>query len=1047
VRWIVSTALRLRVAIVAATVVLLLAGARGLGEMPFDVFPEFAPPLVEIQTEAPGLSTEQVEALVTVPLENALNGTPWLETIRSKSVLGLSQVVLLFREGTDRFQVRQIVQERLARVAPLLPDVATPTILSPISSLSRVLKIGMSSATLSQMELSTIARWTVRPRLMAVPGVANVSIFGERDRQIQVQVDPDRLQANRVTLADVLRASAEAVARTGGGFIDTSNQRLAVTHASPVRGPADLARAVVAFRNGAALRLGDVAQVLDSFAPPIGDAIVNDVPGLLLIVEKQPWGNTLEVTRNVERALASLAPALGGIEVDASIFRPATFIEMSLANLNRAILVGCLLVVLVLVLFLNEWRSALISMLAIPVSLVTAIVILRYRGGTIDTMVLAGLVIALGEVMDDAIIDVENIFRRLRLNRERGAAESPFRVVLAASLEVRSAVLYGSMIVVLVLVPIFFLEGLAGTFFRPLALSYVLAILSSLGVALTLTPALSLLLLPRAAERGRQDAPLVRWLKRGYRRLLPAILDRPKLAIGASLAALAAALVATPLLGEEFLPRFREYDFLMHWVGRPGTSLEAMDRIAIRASRELRSIPGVRNFGAHIGRAVEADEVVGPNFSELWTSLDPSVDYEPTVARLQEVVDGYPGLQRDLLTYLRERIKEVLTGTSASIVVRVYGPDLERLRDRAEEVRQAIAGIAGLSDLKVQPQVLVPQVEVRLKPEAAARFGLAPGGVLRQVTALINGQKVGEVFEDQKFFAVTVIGVSELRRSVDSVRALPIDTPGGGQVPLGEVAAVRIAPMPNEITREAASRRIDVSCNVHGRDLGSVAREIEAAVRGIPFPSGYFPDVIGEYAAQRAARNRILGLAALAVVGIFLILHTDFGSVRLALLVFLGLPFALVGGVLGVLLGGGVLSLGSVVGFVTVLGIAARNGVMLVSHYRHLRTVEGMPFGRELVLRGAEERLAPILMTALNTSLALLPIVVGGIRAGYEIEHPMAVVIVGGLVTSAALNLFLLPTLYLRVGQPRHRHSEGALGALPAGLAAGRPEGGDSPGG
>jgi CzcA family heavy metal efflux pump len=1028
VRWIVSTALRLRVAVVALTAVVIYLGAQSLRTMPFDVFPEFAPPLVEIQTEAPGLSTEQVEALITVPLESALTGTPWLSKIRSKSVLGLSQVVLYFQPDTDRLRVRQIVQERIARATALLPDVARPpTILSPISSLSRVLKIGMWSRTRSQTELTTVAKWTVRPRLMAIGGVANVSIFGERERQIQVQVDPDRLRASHVTLADVRRAAGQAVALSGGGFIDTANQRLAVTHASPVSGPQDLAQAVVAYRSGAALRLGDVAEVVDSFAPPIGDAIVNDVPGLLLIVEKQPWGNTLEVTRNVERTLRALEPALVDIELDATIFRPATFIEMSLANLNRAILAGCLLVVLVLALFLNDWRTALISMLAIPASLLTAILILGYRGGTIDTMVLAGLIIALGEVMDDAIIDVENIFRRLRLNRARSVPEPAVRVVLAASLEVRSAVLYGSLIVVLVLLPVFFLEGLAGTFFRPLAFSYVLAILSSLLVALTLTPALSLLLLSRAAGQRAAEAPLVRWLKSGYRRLLPRVVERPLPVLVVSVVALAAALITLPFLGEEFLPRFREYDFLMHWVGKPGTSLAAMDRITVRASRELRSIPGVRNFGSHIGRAVEADEIVGPNFTELWISLDPGVAYEPTVARLQEVVDGYPGLQRDLLTYLRERIKEVLTGTSASIVVRVYGPNLDDLGDKAREVERTLAGIAGVSDLKLQQQIRVPQVEVRWRPEAAARFGLTPGTVLEDATTLLNGRKVGEVFLEQKRFDVAVIGAPAVRGSVESVRALRIDTPGGGQVPLGEVAEVRVAAMPNEITREAASRRIDVTCNVRGRDLASVAREIEAAVAAIPFASGYYPEVIGEYAEQRAARNRILALAAFSALGIFLILYTDFGSTRLALVVFLGLPFALVGGVGGALLGGGVLSLGSLVGFVTVLGIAARNGIMLVSHYRHLRTDEGLPFGRDLVLRGAEERLAPILMTALNTSLALLPIVLGGIRPGYEIEHPMAVVIVSGLITSAVLNLFLIPTLYLRFGRGAGREPAASL--------------------
>jgi CzcA family heavy metal efflux pump len=896
-----------------------------------------------------------------------------------------------------------------------------------------MMKIGVSSPTLSQMEMTTLARWTIRPRLMAISGVANVAIWGERDRQIQVLVDPDNLRAHNVTLDTVIQTTRDAVSPGAGGFIDTPNQRLAVTHLSPIARAEDLERIPVAFRDGSPLQLGDVADVVEGHPAPIGDAVINDGPGLLLIVEKQPEGNTLDVTRNVEAALDALRPGLKDVEIDSTIFRPATFIEMALHNLNRALLIGCVLVVIVLIAFLYDWRTALISLLAIPLSLLTAALVLHYQGYTINTMVIAGLVIALGEVVDDAIIDVENIMRRLRLNRAAEKPEPAFRVVLSASVEVRSAIVYATLIVVLVFLPVFFMDGLSGSFFRPLAVSYVLAVMASLGVALTLTPALSLLLLPRAARADHKDPPLARMLKRRYRSLLPRIVSRSRLAAVVLVVVFAATAVTVPFLGEEFLPDFKETDFLMHWVGKPGTSLESMQRITVQVSKELRAIPGVRNFGSHIGRAEVADEVVGPNFAELWISIDPDAPYEPTVARIQEVVDGYPGLYRDVLTYLKERIKEVLTGAGATIVVRIYGPNLDVLREKAAEVNKTMGEVAGVTNLKVEQQVLVPQLEVRLRPEAALRFGLTPGHVRSAATTLVKSTKVGEVYEEQKIFDVVVWGSHEVRRDIDSLRRIRIALPSGGDVPLGEVADIRIAPTPNVIQRENASRRIDVTCDVKGRDLGSVAREIETRVKSLSFDRGYHPEFLGEYAARQQSRNRLLALAGLSLLGILLLLHADFRSPRLVALIFVSLPFALVGGVIAVLLTGGTLSLGSLVGFVTVLGIAARNGIMLVSHYRHLESEEGEVFGRELVLRGSEERIAPILMTALATGLALLPIVIGGNRPGHEIEHPLAVVILGGLVTSTLLNLFLMPALYLRYGSRRKAGRELAEAPVDAG--------------
>ena len=1018
--WLVRAALTQRVLVIAMAALLVVLGLRATGDVPLDVFPEFAPPMVEVQTEAPGMSTEEVESLVTVPIEVAVSGVPDLATLRSKSVLGLSSVQILFKRGTDVIRARQLVQERVAQAQARLPAAARPPVmLPPLSSTSRAMKIGITSTKLDQMQISELARWTIRPRLMGVPGVANVAIWGLRDRQLQILVDPDRLRAAGVTLAELRSAAGDAVLVGGGGFVDTPNQRLAVQQTSAIQSAGDLAQAIVKQSGDAPVRIGDVAHVVDGFAAPIGNAIIDDVPGLMLIIEKQPTGNTLQLTRDVEAALAELAPGLRDVKVDTTIFRPATFIERSIDNLTRALLIGCVLVAIVLFVFTRDWRQATISLVAIPLSLLGAGLVLLWSGATINTMVIAGLVIALGEVVDDAIIDVENIARRLRLNREAGNPRSAFDVVLSASLEVRSAVVFASLIVMLVFLPIFFLGGVAGTFFQPLAIAYVLAIAASLLVALVVTPAMCLFLLPNAPLKANRDTRLVASIKRRYAGALPRLVERPSLAIGIVAGGLLVAGLGYASFKDQFLPDFHETDFLMHFVEKPGTSIEAMDRITIRASKELRAIPGVRNFGAHIGRAEAADEVVGPNFTELWISLDENAPYDESVARIKSAIDGYPGLYRDVLTYLRERIKEVLTGAGATVVVRIFGPDQGELRAAAERVRAKVADIPGVADLKVEQQVLVPQIQVLPRPADLATFGLTAGEVRRQAQTLVAGQKLGEIYRDQKAFDVALWGEPAVRGDLHALADLMIQAPTGAPVRLRDIATVRIMPAPNEVKRENGQRRIDVTLNVAGADLGGVARAVEAAVAQVPFATGYSPRVLGEYAALQESRQRLWSTGLLCLVGILLLVWLEFRSGRITALVALSLPFALVGGVVGVALTGGVLSLGSLVGFVTVIGISARNGIMLLSHYDHLHRVEGEAFGPALILRGAEERLVPILMTALCAGLALLPLVIAGDEPGHEIEHPMAIVILGGLVSSTLLNLFLMPALYARFGQEK----------------------------
>jgi len=1012
----VRFALAQRVLVLAVAALLVVLGIRAGRDVPLDVFPEFAPPMVEIQTEAPGLSTEEVESLVTVPIETAVNGVPDLATLRSKSVLGLSSVQILFERGTDVMRARQMVGERIAQVQPRLPLAARqPVLMPPLSSTSRAMKIGLTSGKLDQMKLSELVRWTIRPRLMAVPGVANVAVWGQRDRQLQVLVDPDRLRAAGVTLAEVRAAAGDAVLVGGGGFVDTPNQRIAVQQAGMVQDAAGLGQAIVRQSGSAPIRLSDVARVIDGHAAPIGNAIIDDVPGIMLIVEKQPTANTLELTRAVEAALVELKPGLKDVKVDTTIFRPATLID----NLTRALLIGCALVAAVLFLFTRDWRQAIISLTAIPLSLLGAGLVLLWSGATINVMVIAGLVIALGEVVDDAIIDVENIARRLRLEREAANPRSAFSVVLAASLEVRSAVVFASLIVMLVFLPIFFLGGVAGTFFQPLAIAYVLAIATSLLVALTVTPALCLLLLPGAPLTEERDTRVVRWLKRRYAGALPRFVVRPQVVIGVVAGGLLLSGLGYATFKDQFLPDFRETDFLMHFVEKPGTSIEAMDRITIRASKELRAIPGVRNFGAHIGRAEQADEVVGPNFTELWISLDEKADYDASVARIKSVVDGYPGLFRDVLTYLRERIKEVLTGAGATVVVRIYGPEQDELRAAGQRVRDAVSGIAGVSDLKLESQVLVAQLRIRPRPEDLARLGLTAGEVRRQAQTLVAQQKVREIYREQKAFDVALWGEPAVRGNIHALRDLMIQSPTGAPVRLADIADVEIVPAPNEVKRENGQRRLDVTLNVSGADLGTVARGVEAAVGKVPFATGYHPEVLGEYAALRESRQRLWTTGALCLVGVLLLVWIEFRSRRITTLVGVSLPFALVGGVVAVALTGGVLSLGSLVGFVTVIGIAARNGIMLLSHYRHLEREEGMAFGRDLVLRGAEERLVPILMTAACAGLALVPLILAGNAPGHEIEHPMAIVILGGLISSTVLNLFLMPALYARYGEEK----------------------------
>jgi CzcA family heavy metal efflux pump len=971
-------------------------------------------------------------------LEEVLAGTPGLDIIRSRSVNDLSQIELIFDRDVDIILARQLVQERMDLVAPNLPTwAAPPVMLQPLSATSRTVKIGISSDKLNNMQQSMIAYWTIRQRLLRVPGVANVPIWGERIEMLTVKADRERMAANGVDLDTVMETTANAL-EAGllqfsegsfigtGGFVDTSAERINVRHRLSIATVEDLANVSLPDREGLPpLRLGDVATVEKDFPPMIGDAVINGGPGLMLIVEKLPWANTLDVTRGVEEAIEAMQPGLPDLEIDTSIFRPATFIETSLDNLSNSLLIGCLLMILMLFLFLYEWRVALISVVAIPLSLVAAALVLAWRGTTINTMILAGFAIALGDVVDDAIIDIENVVRRLRQHREEGTKGSIAGVILSASLEVRGAIVFATLIEVVAVVPVFFLEGLSGAFFRPLVFSYAIALLVSMAVALTVTPALALIVL-RKAPLERKESPIARWMQRGYAWLLARIITRPRYAFASVGLVAIVGISVVPGLGQSLLPDFKERDFLMHWLTKPGTSLAEEVRITAASAEELQAIPGVRNFGAHIGQAYQSDEPVGPEFGENWVSVDPSADYDETLDAIQAAVDGYPGLIRDVQTYLKERVREVLAGSSHPIVIRIYGPDLEVLRAKAQELNDALAEIPGIVDLHTEPQTLIPQVQVVVDLARAQQHGLKPGDVRRAASTLVAGEEVGDVFRDGKAYDVPVWSQLATRDSLTDLQNLQIDTPSGGTVRLADVASIEVKPSPNVVKHEGVARKIDVDADVEGRDLGSVVADVEKALDEIDFPTEYHATMLGEYTERQAANRKLMTYGIFAAIGVFFLLQASFGSFRLAMLAFLTLPMALVGGALAARWsGGGIISLGSMVGFLTVIGIVARNGIMLVSHYQHLEREEGVPFGPELVLQGAKERLVPIMMTVLTTGLALVPLIAAGSIPGQEIEHPMAVVILGGLVASTLINLFVVPSLYLRFA-PSRRATAGA---------------------
>ncbi len=1006
--------------VLGLAIVLVVYGTSRLLAAPLDVFPEFAPPQVSIQTEAPGFAPEQVEVLVTKPIEDVINGVAGIAIVRSQSIQGLSIITAVLSPGTDIFRARQALAERLVEAVPRLPRSVPPPVISPLtSSSSTVLVIGFTSSTRTLLEQRTVVDWMVRPRLLATPGVAKVASFGGEVRQLQVQANPARLRAYGVGLSELTDATRRATGVRGGGVLDGPNQRIVVRSEGQSLTPEAIGQVVVRERDGSVLRIGDVAQVVVAGAPKFGDGAINGEPAIVTVVSAQLGGNTKVVAGAVEEALKALAPALEreGITLHEDVFRPATFIDLALRNITSSLLLGALLVSVILMLFLADLRTAAISLTAIPLSLLSATILLEVLGFSINTLTLGGLAIALGEVVDDAIIDVENIARRLREQSAGAAGPDISEVVVRASLEVRGSVVYATFVVALVFLPVLALTGVQGALFRPLALAYIFATLASLIVALTVTPALSRVLLGRPTARDHESRVLL-LLKRGYARLLSALFKEPALVFGSTVLLCIGAVATLPFFGATFLPEFREGHYLIHMSAVPGTSLEESVRLGKIVSARLLTDPRVRLVAQRAGRAELSEDTWGTHYTEFEVDLVPLTgkDAETVQDDLRRMLEGIPGVNFAIRGFLAERIEETLTGSTAQVVVKLFGDDLDSLDVSARRMAEAIGRVRGATDVQYDPPPVAPEVTVRLRPFDLASVGLRPDEALEAVETATRGATVAQVFDGSRTTDVVVILDSASRRRPEQLRRIPISSVNGRVVSLQAVADVERTTGRFLVSHQGTRRVMTVTANVQGRDVAGFARELEAkAQASVRLPAGIFAEFGGTAAAQRSAQHELLLNALLTGLGILMLLALAFGEVDRLSLVLLNLPFALVGGVLAVFTTGGVLSLGSLVGFVTLFGIATRNAVMLLSHYDHLVKVEGAPWGMGTALRGAMERLGPILMTALVTAIGLLPLALGSGDPGREIEGPMATVILGGLLTSTLLSLIVLPVFALRV--------------------------------
>jgi len=1020
---VVAFSVRFRGVVIALALLMMGYGAYKLSNTSLDIFPEFAPKQVIIQTEAQGLTAEQVEVLITQPLENALGGLVGIKSIRSQSIPSLSVVILTFYDSTDIYLDRQLVSERLLGVNNALPDNMGPPLMVPLESSSgTIMTIGLSSDEHDLMALRKLVDWTLSPRLLSVDGVADINVFGGEEKQLQIQIDSEKLIRFGMSIDEVTAAAKSATGIMASGFIENDNQRMMLTFAGQPMTAEALSKVVVRQSGDNSVLMGDVATVMTAAAPTIGGAAIAGKPAVLLMVIGQYKANTLAVTHGIEAALAEFKEGFSAdnIILHDDLFRPANYIESSLANIRHHLMVGGGLVMLVLLLFLFNLRTAIISMTAIPLSLFAALIVLLEMGVNINIMVLGGLAIALGEVIDDAIIDTENIFRRLRENAALSTPRSTVDVVFSASMEVRSSVVYASFIVMLVFVPLLTLSGVSGRMFQPLGEAYILAIFASLAVALTVTPALCHALLTRWGKLSENEPPLVRLITPVYGQLLSVISRYPKLTFSGVFVFCVTGLAILPLLGGSFLPELREGHYIIHTASVPGTSVEESLRIGGQIEKRVAEIDGVGSTSQWAGRAERGADTFGTHYSEYEIDLEPmeGAEQQAVLDEIREVLKAFPGINSEVNTFLTERIDETISGYTSPVVVNVYGKDLIELDHKAQEIAAVMRDIDGAVDVQLRAPAGEPQLEVRLLLDQLAYWGLKPADVMQTVQIGFGGQRVGQVREGNQVFDVVVILPQAQREQPNDVKNLPIQTASGVMLRLQDIADIQHVSGRHMILHSDAQRLQTVTCNVSGRDLNSFFSELKQRIYDdVAFSADIYPEFTGAAVAQAQSQEDLILHSLLAGFTVVLLLYIALKSVRNMSLVLVNLPFSLVGGVIAVLFTNGVLSIGSLVGFVTLFGITLRNSIMLVSHYQYLVVEQGLPWTATTAIQGAQERLPSILITALVTALAMLPIAMNADSPGREVMGPMASIIIGGLISSTVLNLLVLPSIMLRYGR------------------------------
>jgi CzcA family heavy metal efflux pump len=1029
--------------VVIASVVLLLVGLNIVAKLPLDVFPNFAPPQVVIQTEAPGLAPEEVESLVTLPLESSLNGTPGVVDIRSSSAIGLSVVTVIFEGQTDVYRARQLVAEKVQQVAPRLPQGVNPPLLSPISNpVGDVVKYALTidnSVPVAQrttlLDVATISNWQIRNRLLAIPGVTRVLVLGGGERQYQILVQPQKLKQFNVTLAQVTEAARAANLNVPGGFLLTPDRERLVRGMGRTHSSVDLGNSVVVARpGGIPVRLSDVADIKIGSGVKRGDGSFAGQDAVIVTVTRSPFADTPAVTRSVESAMDDIRKTLPKDVKVVTTFRQEDFIQKSVDNVVEALRDGAIIVSIIVILFLGNWRTVAITLTALPLSIVLGLVVLNWFGVGLNTMTLGGLAIALGGIIDDAIIDAENVYRRLRENNALGAAAvSPAKVVFDASVQIRSSVVLATIIVCIVVAPIFTLSGVEGRIFTPLGMAYILSTLASLLVALTLTPALCYLLL--ANRRLPEDETwLVRKLKGLYKPILSFSMAKPSVILLVSGAALIVSLALIPTLGTTFLPEFQERSLVIALNQLPGASLASTQEIGKAIEIALLKHPEIETAQFRAGRAFGDDDAGVVTFGELDLQIaEKGVDRAKVLDIIRDELARYPGVVAVVGGFISNRIDETLSGTRAALAIKVFGPDLDILRAKAQEIDEAIRKVPGIVDLQVEPQVPVPQISVQFNREKASRYGLTVGSLAETVETALNGRVVSQVLEDQRLFSLVVWLSPEARNNVETIGELLIDTPVGTKIPLSAVAALTEDAGPNTINRQRVSRRIVISANTADRDIGSVVADVRKEIsEHVKLPTGYYVAYGGQFEAQQRASQELLIFGAVALLAVAFLVHQAVNTIRSTVLVLANLPLALIGGLLAVVLGGGVLSVASLIGFITLFGVACRNGIILVTTYNQM-TDSGIDF-EHAIKEGSIERLSPVLMTALTAALAMLPLMIGS-GAGKEILQPLAVVVFGGLFSSTALTLVVIPALFTLFGERSVSHR--ALGPINATEPAG----------